>query len=174
MNKIYTKKGDKGETGTFQGRMSKADDLAEVLGSIDELNCWIGVCRGETKSSTEKIDTELKRMQGNLMTAASIFAGKELSFGSYEVRRLERLIDKLTEDLPPLSNFIYPAGYLQVARAVCRKAERRAVAISGLDGKKGREYKKILKYLNRLSDTLFVIGRWTAKKEGRPEEKWKG
>lgn len=169
MGKIYTKKGDEGETGTFAGRISKADKLAEALGSIDELNCWIGVCRKETSDSKGKTGTELKRIQGNLMTITSILAGSNLVFKIYEVKKLEKLIDKLTEELPILKNFIYPEGYLQLARAVARRAERAVVSLNIQSAKS----KTILKYLNRLSDALFVLARYEGKASGIKEEKWK-
>ncbi len=158
MNKIYTKKGDKGETGTFHGRINKSDQLAITLGTIDELNSWIGVC-GENK--------ELHRIQTNLMTINSILAGSKVQrFRGSETRRLEKLIDKLQAELPELKNFIYPVGFLQVARAVCRRAEREIVKLEIKE-------KNILKYINRLSDALFVIARFVNFQNNVPEEVWK-
>ena len=158
MGKIYTKKGDKGETGTFHGRISKSDQLAIALGTIDELNTWIGVC-GENK--------ELHRIQTNLMTINSILAcSKVQRFRGSETTRLEKLIDKLTLELPELKNFIYPVGFLQVARAVCRRAEREIVKLEIKE-------KNILKYINRLSDALFVIARFVNFQNNVPEEVWK-
>ncbi len=170
MGKIYTRKGDRGKTSTLAGKISKADDLAEALGSIDELNCWIGVCRYDIENPISK---ELRRIQENLMTIMSVLAGSKLKFKAYETVRLEKFIDKLTKELPPLSGFIYPTGYLQAARAICRRAERRVVAVQETEGKIEGEYKQILKYLNRLSDALFVMGRAEERKKGRKEEKWK-
>lgn len=169
MGKIYTKKGDEGETGTFTGRISKADDLAKALGSIDELNCWIGVCRKDIHDTKGITESELKRIQGNLMTITSILAGSNLVFKTIEVRKLEKLIDKITDELPTLKNFIYPEGYLQLTRAVGRRAERAVVSLNIQSVK----FKTILKYLNRLSDALFVLGRYEAKASGIKEEKWK-
>src|SRR3990167_2969713 len=143
MNKIYTKKGDKGETGTFHGRISKSDQLAITLGTIDELNSWVGVCRREifnlkftcphsaeassfcrraifnqfskSKFSNNNLDIELKRIQTNLMTINSILAGpRGQRFLGTETGRLEKLIDRLSGQLPELKNFIYPVGFLQV------------------------------------------------------------
>ncbi|KKS31995.1 MAG: Cob(I)yrinic acid a,c-diamide adenosyltransferase [Candidatus Amesbacteria bacterium GW2011_GWA2_42_12] len=166
MNKIYTKTGDKGMTGTFYGRMSKADDLAEALGAIDELNSWIGVVR-ISPPFVPPLNLSggnfLKDIQTNLMIINSILAGStKHKFKSEETKKLERLIDKLTKDLPELKNFIYPIGYLQLARAVCRRAERRAVIYinSKPEILRSKEIKNIVKYLNRLSDALFVMGRW--------------
>ncbi|MDP1743711.1 MAG: cob(I)yrinic acid a,c-diamide adenosyltransferase [Candidatus Amesbacteria bacterium] len=158
MNKIYTKKGDKGETGTFHGRISKSDQLAITLGTIDELNSWIGVCEP---------NKEMHRIQTNLMTINSILAGsKKHKFSNYETIHLEKFIDKLSDQLPELKNFIYPVGNLQVARAVCRRAEREIVKLEVKD-------KNILKYINRLSDALFVMARHVNAKNNVPEEVWK-
>lgn len=158
MNKIYTKKGDKGFTKTFHGSISKSDQLAITLGTIDELNSWIGVC-GQ--------DKELHRIQTNLMTINSILAGsKKYKFRGLEIKRLEILIDKLQAELPELKNFIYPVGFLQIARAVCRRAEREVVALE-------IKNKNILKYINRLSDALFVMARYQNQQSGIKEEVWK-
>src|SRR3989344_2806048 len=178
IRKIYTKTGDKGNTGTFQGRMSKADQLAAALGSIDELNSWIGAVRFFISPSSipplklrggkgGDIESELKQIQNNIFVIGSILAGsKKHKFRSSETTRLERLIDKLEAKLPKINNFVYPIGYVQVARSVARRAEREVVAL-------GIKNKNILKYLNRLSDTLFVMARWVNFKMGIKEEVWK-
>jgi len=174
---IYTKKGDKGLTKTFHGAMSKSDDLAEALGSIDELNSWIGLIRQRYTIYDirfMKLEVELKRIQTNLMTMASILAGStkyEIRDMRYETRRLEKLIDKLTAELPPLSNFIYPLGELQVARAVARRAERQLVRYMKSDIRYMN--KTIMKYINRLSDAIFTMARWVNFKMEIPEETWK-
>lgn len=157
LNKIYTKKGDGGNTKTFNGPMSKADQLAITLGTIDELNSWLGIC-GQ--------DKELQRIQANLMAINSILAGsKKHKFGSYETTHLEKLIDKLTKELSELKNFIYPIGFLQVARTVCRRAEREIVKLEIKE-------KNILKYINRLSDALFTMARAKNKQAGIAEVTW--
>ncbi len=161
MSKIYTKTGDKGNTGTFYGRISKSDQLAGALGAIDELNSAIGVCRHATS-----LDEELRRMQKNLLTIGSSLSGSGLKISGSETTNLEKLIDKLTKELPKLANFIYPIGQLHLARAICRRAEREVVALEIKD-------KNILKYLNRLSDALFTLGRWTNFNMGVEEEVWK-
>ena len=176
--KIYTKTGDKGETGTMRGRMSKSDQLAAAIGSIDELNSWIGAVRFFISPSSipplklrggkgGDIESELKQIQNNIFVIGSILAGsKKHKFRSSETTRLERLIDKLEAKLPKINNFVYPIGYVQVARSVARRAEREVVAL-------GIKNKNILKYLNRLSDTLFVMARWVNFKMGIKEEVWK-
>jgi cob(I)alamin adenosyltransferase len=166
MNKIYTKKGDKGKTKTFGGPISKADQLAVALGTIDELNSWIGVCRQMFSVQDLVFNKNLQNMQTNLMIINSIIAGsKKYSLKGAETARLEKIIDKLQKDLPELTNFVYPMGFLQVARAVARRAEREVITIS--------QDKNILKYLNRLSDALFVMARYGNQKQGIFEEVWK-
>ena len=162
MTKIYTKTGDRGTTSTFHGRIAKDNQLAKALGAIDELNSWIGVCRHQTS-----LDLELKRIQKNLLTVGSGLSGSGLKISISETNYLEKLIDKLTTELPKLGNFIYPQGFLQIARSVARRAEREVVAAEIKD-------KHILKYLNRLSDALFTMGRWVNFKSGVKEEVWKG
>lgn len=170
MSKIYTKTGDGGTTGTFYGRMAKSDQLAQALGVVDELNSWVGLCRSRYPIFSVQysvMDNELKEVQSNLLTIGSQLAGSGEKLGNEETKRLERLIDRLTKELPKLTSFIYPVGYLQVVRSVCRRAEREVVAA-------GIKEKNILKYLNRLSDALFVVGRWVNLKAGIEEEVWKG
>jgi len=161
MGKIYTKKGDKGQTKTIGRVMSKDDDLAEALGTVDELNSWLGYCRERFPIS------QLKNIQTNLMKINAILAGAdkpELEISNYEIRKLEKWIDKMTDDLPLLTNFVYPVGEIQVARAVCRRAERVVVKFAN---------NTPLKYLNRLSDYLFTLARWVNMKSGVDEEVWK-
>ncbi|MDO8488274.1 MAG: cob(I)yrinic acid a,c-diamide adenosyltransferase [bacterium] len=167
--KIYTKTGDRGTTSTFHGRISKSDQLAIALGAIDELNSWIGVSRHHTA-----LDDQLKSVQKNLLIIGSSLAGSGLTITATETRNLEKLIDKLTRELPKLANFIYPVGWLQVTRSVARRAERE-VATLFLDKNfpKPRNSIHILKYLNRLSDALFTLARWTNFKAGIEEEVWK-
>jgi cob(I)alamin adenosyltransferase len=186
MTKIYTKTGDCGTTGTFShGRMSKADRLAGVLGSLDELNSWVGVCRAQLVVDSGQlivISKELKRIQNNIMVITTGLAGHptlKLRNDS-EVKHLEKLIDELTEELPPLNKFIYTVGYLQLTRAVCRRAEREVVGLLRTPSPVGvspslikeGEKEGVLKYLNRLSDALFTMGRWVNFKTGVKEEKW--
>ncbi len=182
---IYTRTGDKGTTGVIGGgRMSKTDKLAQALGAIDEANSGMGVCRNEIQNSNHKftkIDGELERAQNNLMTIASGLAGSRKKIRPGEVGHLEKLIDTLTEQMPKLDKFIYPVGYLQFARAVCRRAEREVVALLQTPSPVGAspslvkegEREAVLKYLNRLSDALFTIGRWVNYQTGIREEKWR-
>jgi len=174
MSKIYTKTGDGGKTGTFHGRMAKSAELAEALGNVDEVNSLIGVVRGSMQHDQRfrEIDEELHRIQNNLLTVGSSLAGSGMKVSAGETTRLEKMIDKLTYELPKLSNFIFPAGpgpvgQIHVARTVCRRAERRIVAAEVKD-------KNILKYINRLSDALFTMARWVNWRLGGAEEVWRG
>lgn len=162
------------------GRMSKGDQLAQVLGTLDEVNSWIGVCRATSPLTLSKIlEREFRRIQNNLMLITTGLAGSKKRMKTGEVKHLEVLIDKLTAELPPLNRFIYPVGYLQLARAVCRRAERSIVELSINNAPSGPPLNLrggwgsyVLRYLNRLSDALFTMGRWVNFKTGIAEEKW--
>jgi cob(I)alamin adenosyltransferase len=172
MGKIYTKKGDNGNTKTFKGPMSKGDQLATALGTIDELNSWIGMLVFGTRYTV--LGIELHNIQTNLMIINSILAGSiKHKFENSETKKLEKIIDKLQEELPELKNFIYPVGFLQVARAVCRRTEREVVTLFTEHRIPNTEYQKIFKYLNRLSDALFVMARYDNMQRGILEEVWK-
>lgn len=120
-----------------------------------------------------RLDKELKQIQTNLFIIGSILAGsKKHKFRSSETVKLEKLIDKLTLQLPKISNFVYPIGYLQIARAVARRAEREVVKVTELQS--DRVTKNILKYMNRLSDALFVMARRANFQLKILEEVWKG
>lgn len=167
--KLYTKTGDKGMTGTLVGRISKTDSLARALGSVDELNSWIGFCRSQNKN--EGIEKEFVRMQENLLTIGSAMAGSGLKFSSGEVIRLEKLIDKLSRELPKLTNFVFPYGPVHVARTVARRTEREVV--EALETAQILNKKAVMRYLNRLSDTLFVLARKINFEYNIPEKIWR-
>lgn len=182
MIKIYTKKGDCGVTATMRGKMGKGEQLAETLGAIDELNSWLGLIspslipplklRGGDGGDT------IKSIQKNLMLINSILAGADKKFNDGETLKLEKLIDKLQTELPELKNFIYPVGKLQVVRAVARRCEREVVKYFEISSsgpplcQRGGKGRFIIKYLNRLSDALFVMARWVNMKDGVEEEAW--
>ena len=170
MTKIYTKKGDRGETGLAQARVSKTHGRVEALGAIDELNSLIGFARGlladecdrEAAAVLEKIQHNLFRLQSEIaVTRLDIPNAKFYKItGQKEVKELEYLIDSFSQKLPPLTRFILPAGtaesgLLQYARAVCRRAERSVVKLA--EQEKLRP--DVLQYMNRLSDLLFTLAR---------------
>ncbi len=172
--KIYTKTGDKGTTGTINGRHKKSDQLPVALGSVDELNSWMGFFRASVSMQDERflgIDRELLEMQNNLLIIGSILAGARNKIKRQEIRNLEKLIDRYTDELPVVRNFIFPVGNLQVIRSVARRAEREVVLYKNEGGVVDVN---ILAYLNRISDALFVLGRWVAKETRLEEKIWKG
>ena len=177
MPKIFTKTGDKGETGRFDGtRVPKNDPQMEVQGSIDECNSAIGLARAYVED--EQLNSILKHYQSLLLVAGSevtnVSGDERLPFITNEnITRMEDLIDDVEAELTPLTNFILPAGgeaaaRLHVARAASRKVERRLVTL--------RESVDVnpllLAYFNRLSDTLFVLARYASKLAGVEDEVW--
>jgi cob(I)alamin adenosyltransferase len=177
--KIYTKGGDTGETSLFdQTRVSKADARVDAYGEVDELNAALGVARshlqpGELAEAIEAIQKDLFGIGAMLADPAAKIAARvtKAHVGDAEVARLEALIDRLEEELPPLRRFILPGGgragaSLHLARTICRRAERRVVAL-GAEAHPG-----VIVYLNRLSDLLFVMARAVNHREGVPETEW--
>ena len=165
--KIYTKTGDGGQTGLFGGaRVSKADARVDAYGEVDELNCVLGVARAECRDAS--VDNMLHELQNELFALGAELArapGKDVDLGvalltDAEIERMERSIDLLERDLSPLKTFILPGGSpeaaaLHVARAVCRRAERKLVALAAATPIRA----ELVRYLNRLSDLLFVTAR---------------
>jgi cob(I)alamin adenosyltransferase len=177
--KIYTKKGDKGETSLIGGdRVKKHHIRIEAYGTIDELNSYIGILRS---FADEQINAPvLSEVQDRLFTIGSLLASAPGSkmivpdLHDSDISLLEVSIDKMHEELPELKSFVLPAGsreiaHCHVARCICRRAERLIVHLS-----EDQEIDpNILQYINRLSDYLFVVGRYTAKVQGVEEVSWK-
>lgn len=171
INKIYTRTGDKGSTGLGTGeRRSKADLRIEAYGTVDETNSCIGLARLHTIAYPD-IDAMLARIQNELFDLGADLCvpdeGKPLGYEplrivASQVKQLEADIDRLNKHIKPLKSFILPAGspaaaFLHLARTVSRRAERLMVALAEKDSEKvGAE---ALKYINRLSDFLFVAAR---------------
>ena len=177
MVKIFTKTGDKGETGRFDGtRVPKNDPLIEVNGTIDECNSFIGVARSFTEDG--RLDTILKGFQSLLIVAGSEVThvgndGRLPFIADDDIHALEDLINKLETEIPPLTQFILPAGgkvsaHLHLARTASRKAERRLVTLQ----ETMEVNQTLLAYFNRLSDTLFVLARHAAHQDGGTDEVW--
>ena len=183
--KIYTKTGDKGETALYGGtRVSKASARVESYGTIDELNSFIGVAKSEVKD--EKVLNQLKKIQFDLFTLGSESAtptdkltlanGKSrlaLMITDKEIEELENWMDDFEKELAPLQYFILPGGgrsatSLHVCRTVCRRAERSLVFLN--ESEEVRP--ELIKYLNRLSDYLFVLARYVSKLNNETEEYW--
>lgn len=159
---IYTKKGDKGKTSLFNGeKISKTNPILNAVGTVDELNAHLGMAKRLLRDAqgmqTGDQDLVLE-IQKDLFCIGSYLAGKKDEIVHLEERVLnfEEIIDKITNSLPELKNFILPGGsqvgaQFHIARTVCRRAERMVVEVE--------ENETILKYLNRLSDLLFSFAR---------------
>jgi len=175
--KIYTRTGDSGETSLFGGaRIAKHDPRIEAYGTTDELNSVIGVARAAWPSSP--IDTQLHEIQSDLFEIGAYLAspGSNRFHGVAEPRieALEKAIDAMEGELPQLTAFILPGGsmpaaQLHVARTVCRRAERRVIAL----GESSADMRTTITYLNRLSDYLFVAARFANLKHGISDTPWK-
>jgi len=184
LNRIYTRTGDGGSTRLATGApVSKASLRVEAYGGVDETNATIGVARQHT-GADPALDAILERIQNDLFDLGADLATPEqhgkpewepLRILEGQVERLEQEIDLLNGEMEPLNSFVLPAGSpaaaaLHVARTVCRRAERTCVALSEMDGE--IVGKPAIKYLNRLSDLLFVAARWSNDK-GRADVLWK-
>lgn len=187
ITKVYTRTGDAGKTRLAGGQQVWKDSLrVEAYGAVDELNASIGVVRvinADTKEESQaarQLEEELRWVQNKLFDVGSILAtapGQTFKnmpqVAAQDVLRLESLMDRCQNELEPLKEFILPGGgkvsaFLHQARTICRRAERVCVALS----KSEPVDSTIIKFVNRLSDTLFVLGRWVAKTQGEPEFLW--
>lgn len=183
--KIYTRTGDKGETGLFSGpRVRKNHPRVDAYGEVDELNSFIGAARAET-ADLSALDAALARVQDELFMVGALLATPRLAkltppfdkgLPAEAATRLEGEIDAWDKDLAPLSTFILPGGgrlgsLLHLARAVSRRAERAAVTLGVAEPPLPEN---VIVYLNRLSDWLFTAARWANKKHGRAETPWTG
>ena len=178
--KIYTKAGDAGQTSLFGGgRIHKDDPRVETYGEVDELSAALGLARA--LGADPEIDRQLLRIQDELLCLGAELATPPDSKARSAlpalqpgwVEELERAMDGWQKDLPPLGEFLLPGGSrtaaaLHLARTVCRRAERRAVALH----RHSAVAPLVLVYLNRLSDFLFLAARLQAKREGVPETVW--
>lgn len=163
--KIYTKHGDEGNTSLFGGKkLSKSDIRIEAYGTVDELNSCLGIVIALCKN--EKVEKDLLHIQRTLFSVGTILATnpeKPQLIPEFDVEAitfLEKNIDEMELILPELKNFILPSGSLQiahthVARTVCRRAERRITQLASTE----IQHKRVLIFINRLSDYLFVLAR---------------
>jgi cob(I)alamin adenosyltransferase len=178
--KIYTKTGDQGTTALFGGkRVSKADQRIDSYGTVDELNSYVGLLRDQDVNRNR--NDVLVEIQDRLFTIGSILATepgnnkvKIPALQEENIQALEREIDSMEAGLPPMRVFVLPGGHPSVsfghiARTVCRRAERLAVALDQQD----KIDPLVIKYLNRLSDYLFVLCRTMSKELGAGETPWK-
>jgi cob(I)alamin adenosyltransferase len=179
--KIYTKTGDDGTTSLFSGgRVSKAHLRVEAYGTVDELNSHLGVARAhkphpQTDAWLAHIQRDLFTLGADLATPLDAKADWLTRVNTAAIDWLEAGIDRMTAELPPLTNFILPGGtlaaaQLHVARTVCRRAERIVAELQELEPLG----EHALTYLNRLSDYLFTLARWENQQAGMTEDKWSG
>jgi cob(I)alamin adenosyltransferase len=192
ITKVYTRTGDRGTTRLVGGKQVWKDDARiDAYGTVDELNSVLGLARALLASSSasttdrERLDAVLAQVQDELFSVGADLATAPedrwegmIRVGDDEVAALEVLIDGFNDELEPLREFVLPGGgpaasALHVARTVCRRAERLVVTLD-----RGREPVDgvddgCLRYLNRLSDLLFVLARWTARATGQAEVLWR-
>jgi cob(I)alamin adenosyltransferase len=177
--KIYTRTGDDGTTGLLgRDRVPKHDLRVEAYGTVDELNAVLGVVRSHETASQfgdllPRLQSALFAVGAELATTDATMLGKLERLTDPDVAALEREIDRLDADLPPLTRFVLPAGSplaasLHHARTVCRRAERRVTALAA------REHvsEVIVRWLNRLADLLFVMARWANLRAGVTDRAW--
>lgn len=177
--KIYTRTGDAGQTSLFdQTRISKADPRVDAYGEIDELNAWLGFVRAsglddDLDQAVVQIQRDLFALGAQLADPADRLSDRvtKAALADDDVARLESLIDWLETELPPLRRFILaggsaPGAALHVARTVCRRAERRMVALAPPVAP------VLIRYVNRLSDLLFVLARAVNRRANAPETEW--
>ena len=187
ITRVYTRTGDRGETGLVGGTRVPKDSLRiEAYGTMDELNSIVGIVRTfneERLADGEHhrwLDEVLKKIQNQLFDVGSELAtppGAEYEgmfrFGENEVKGLEELMDHCQKDLEPLKSFTLPGGgrinaFLHQARTVCRRFERQLLRLSREEPVNEWD----ITYVNRLSDVFFVLGRWVAKRMGEKEYLW--
>ena len=179
--KIYTRSGDDGSTGVLgPGRVPKSSLRVAAYGEVDELNASLGVAAGlDTErwlaAELGAIQSKLFQVGAELATTAPELLAKLARITDADVTDMEYWIDRLEADLPPLTRFIVPGGTplaaeLHRARTVCRRAERRVVALARAE----RVEPVVVRYLNRLGDLLFVLARWCNHRAGIGEVEWSG
>lgn len=180
LTKIVTRTGDDGTTGLVGGkRVSKDSPRVWACGTVDELSSAIGVARAfdtdvDFDARLRRIQNDLFNLGAELATPADEFREGMPRIEQKHVVELENLVEELNKELGPLKEFILPGGgpvgaHLQVARTICRRAERFCVRL----GKEEKLGEFVVPYLNRLSDALFTLARWSNKRAGMKEAYWK-
>jgi cob(I)alamin adenosyltransferase len=181
INRVYTRQGDRGETMLAGGqRVPKDSPRIAAYGDVDELNAFLGAARVTATESAPALAAILLRVQHELFNLGSILATlpqdihpRQARITDADVARLESEMDRLNQDLAPLRSFILPGGSrlesdLHICRTICRRAERACIALSRVEEIPG----ETVRYLNRLSDALFVWSRWAAHATGAAETLW--
>jgi cob(I)alamin adenosyltransferase len=178
--KIYTKTGDTGSTSLFGGkRVSKADLRIDTYGTVDELNAWMGLLRDQEVNKTR--NNILVEIQDRLFTIGSLLATepgntkvKVPILNPEDIHLLEKEMDAMDAQLPPMRSFVLPGGhqsvsFCHVTRTVCRRAERLVIALDTIE----KVEPIVIQYLNRLSDYLFMLSRKMTAELGAEETPWK-
>jgi len=186
INKVYTRKGDGGNTSLVGGRAAAKDDpRVACFGTVDELNSALGIARAHNRAVPasprgDALERILQAVQQRLFDLGAELATHpddarpdQPRLATADVAWLERVIDAMNAELPPLESFLLPGGgllgaHLHLARTVCRRAEREAVALARGEAVGAQ----VVPYLNRLSDLLFVAARWAAVARDEPEVLW--
>jgi cob(I)alamin adenosyltransferase len=181
LNRIYTKGGDKGQTSLVGGeRVPKDATRIECYGTVDELNAFLGMASVSADEAVPPLVPILRRVQHELFNLGSILATrpedvhpKQPRVTEVEIQQLEKEIDNMNADLPPLRSFVLPGGSristeLHACRTICRRAERIAVRLAHEE----QVPAEAIQYLNRLSDALFVWSRWANRYLNVPEVLW--
>ena len=178
---LYTRKGDNGTTKTFScdQRISKSSIIAEALGSLDEINSYLGLCK--IKAQKEKLQLpdgssvakEVHKMQENLFIIQAEIAGSKMSITEEKIKELEKIIDAVEEELPPIKSFFISGGtklavLFDIARTVARRAERRVIGVENEGKININDFSKA--YLNRLSSVLYALARLSNHKFGIKED----
>ena len=181
--KIYTKTGDTGETSLFTGeRVLKSHSRIEAYGMVDELNSWLGLLL--ISIPDKEIQAILKTIQNNLFVVGADLATPELELSGVPPKNIRRIskdnthqlelwIDQYEKELPPLKHFILPGGSenaarMHIGRCICRRTERSVVFL----GSQETINREVIKYLNRLSDLLFILARIINHRNGTQESEW--
>lgn len=169
---LYTGKGDKGTTKTLtsKDRFSKHAPIAEALGTVDELNSFLGLCKVESgyivfehNGEKELLSSMVETVQKNLFIIQAELAGADKKIQKKKIAQMEKIIDGIEKELPPITSFLIPGAsrlgaYFDVARTITRRAERRIVAVA--DQKEVKIGKHTLAYINRLSSLMYALARY--------------
>jgi len=169
---LYTRKGDNGKTGTFgcNQKISKSSAITEALGSLDETNSFLGLCKSKAKDP--KTRDMIHGAQNNLFIIQAQVAGAEKKIAENEVQIIEEIINTIEKELPPIKTFLIPgtneiSAHFDVARTLARRAERRVVAVA--EENLAKIDPETLTYLNRLSSLLYAFARHSASLSGQTE-----
>ena len=178
---LYTRKGDNGTTKTFgcDQRISKSSMIAEALGSLDEINSYLGFCKIKVRKEKLLVQNKISgdgiihNIQKNLFIVQAELAGASMSIDEEKVKELETIIDSIEKELPPIKTFFISGGtelasIFDIARTISRRAERRVVGVA--EEKKTPIKKSTLAYLNRLSSLLYAFARLANHRAGIDEE----